>query len=78
MLSRSLVARINASVQASPLGDNELRRLEDVGGHYFCGANASLPDDFVALASFELASKSIILARRLEVNSIEHRPILSS
>ena len=69
MLTASLRRRIKASLEANPLEENEIRRIEGVGGYFLCRANAPLSDEYAALVTFDFAGDRITLARWLGSSS---------
>jgi hypothetical protein len=65
MLTPSLLRKIADSLEANPLGETEIRRLEGVGGHFMCRANVPLPDEYAALVTFDFAGNRYAFVRWL-------------
>jgi hypothetical protein len=45
MLTPTLLRKIAASLEANPLGEIEIRRLEGLGGHFLGRVSVALPDE---------------------------------
>ena len=65
MLTPTLLRKIAASLDAKPLGETEIRRLEGVGGHFVCRANVPLPEEHAALVTFDFAGDRYAFVRWL-------------